>query len=192
MSNDLLTAKQTAFATEYLLDHNATQAAIRAGYSAKTAEVQGPRLLGNVRVALAIQAGQAVRSERTRISADAVLNELSKIGYANMLDYICVNSEGTAGIDLSNLTREQAAAITELTSEDTYDAKGNLTRRNKIKLADKRAALVDIGRHLGLFKDRVEITGKDGGAVQVEAVRQRITDRLNRIVGLLPAPDVPA
>ena len=188
---EALTARQAAFAAEYLLDLNAVQAAIRAGYSPTTATAMSHRLLANVGVQKTIQAGQAARSERTRISADAVLTELAKLGYANMMDYITVSGDGTAGIDLSKLTREQAAAITELTSEDTYDKEGNLTRRNKIKLADKRAALVDIGRHLGLFRDRVEITGKDGGAIEVEAVRQRITDRLTRIAGALPAPDVP-
>lgn len=70
-----LTPKQAAFVAEYLIDLNATQAAIRAGYSAKTADVQGPRLLGNVRIAAALAAAQTKRTERTEITQDWVLQK---------------------------------------------------------------------------------------------------------------------
>ena len=176
-----LTDKQQAFVREYLVDLNATQAAIRAGYSPKTANKVGPKLLVNVGVQISIQGEQESRSKRTLITADSVLRELGKLGFANMLDYITINGDGLAAIDLGRLTREQAAAITELTTEDTYDKEGNLTRRNKIKLADKRAALVDIGRHLGMFKEKLEISGPDGGAVQLEAIRERIVGRVARL-----------
>ncbi len=68
-----MTPRQTRFVQEYLLDPNATQAAIRAGYSAHTADVQGSRLLSNVKVAAAIQAGQTVLSERLEVTADRVV-----------------------------------------------------------------------------------------------------------------------
>ncbi len=71
-----LTAKQQRFVEEYLVDLNATQASIRAGYSAKTAEQQGPRLLGNVGVAAAIKAAQEERSQRTKVTQDWVLDRL--------------------------------------------------------------------------------------------------------------------
>ena len=148
-----LTAKQAEFVRQYLVDLNGTQAAIRAGYAPGSASVQGARLLAIAKVQAAVTTAQTARSARTEITADAVVRELAKLGFANMLDYITVGDGGTAGIDLSALTREQAAAIIELTTEDTYDKEGNLTRRNKIKLADKRAALVDLGKHLGVFKD---------------------------------------
>lgn len=150
-----LNPKQDAFVAEYLVDLNGKQAAIRAGYSPKGAEVTASKLLRVPKVKIAVQEAQKTRSQRVQISQDAVLNELAKIGFANMIDYITISGDGTAGIDLSKLTREQAAAIVELTSEDTYDKEGNLTRRNKIKLADKRGALGDIGKHLGLFKDGI-------------------------------------
>lgn len=70
-----LTPKQQRFVDEYLVDLNATQAAIRSGYSAKTADVQGPRLLGNVKVAAALAEAKTARSERTRISSDWVLEQ---------------------------------------------------------------------------------------------------------------------
>lgn len=78
------TAKQRAFVREYLIDLNATQAAIRAGYSASTANEQGSRLLANVSVKGVIEAAMDLRAERTDITADRVLRELAKIGFADI------------------------------------------------------------------------------------------------------------
>ncbi len=154
---DKLRPKQEHFAEEFLIDLNATQAAIRAGYSKRTARSQGQRLLTNVDIAKAIYAAMARRSERTEIEADAVIRELAKIGFANMLDYITIGKDGDPYVDLSKLTREQAAAIGEVTVEDFTDGRGEDARdvrRVKFKLADKRGALVDLGRHFGLFTDK--------------------------------------
>lgn len=74
--------KQATFVREYLVDLNATQAAIRAGYSAKTAEQQGPRLLGHVEVAAAIKAGMAARAARLDLKADDVLTDIARIAKA--------------------------------------------------------------------------------------------------------------
>lgn len=74
-----LTPKQERFVSEYLLDLNATQAAIRAGYSERTANEQGARLLAKVSVAAAIAEAQAARSERTKIDADYVLRQAVKL-----------------------------------------------------------------------------------------------------------------
>lgn len=71
-----MTPKQKTFVDEYLLDLNATRAAIRAGYSPRTAEQQGYRLLRNVQVANAVKAAQAARADRTRKHSDWVLNQL--------------------------------------------------------------------------------------------------------------------
>lgn len=164
-----LTPKQERFVAEYLIDLNATQAAVRAGYSAKSAAEQACRLLINVKVAKAIEAAQAARAVRTEITQDMVLKELAKLGFANMQDYMQVTSGGEPYADLSALTRDQAAAITEFTVEDFTEGRGEDTRdvrRVKFKLADKRAALVDIGKHLGMFKDKVELSGAGGGPVE--------------------------
>lgn len=82
-----LTAKQERFVEEYLVDLNATQAAIRAGYSAKNADKIGPELLGKTRVSEAVQAAMAKRSQRVGITQDKVLDELAKIGTAEAHDY---------------------------------------------------------------------------------------------------------
>lgn len=152
--------RQRRFVAEYLIDLNATQAAIRAGYSAKTAVVQGPRLLGNVGVQSALQRAMEDRAKRTDITADRVLRELAKLGFSNMQDYVRLTPGGDPAIDLSGIDRDQFAAVQEVTVEDFTDGRGDDARdvrRVKIKLADKRAALVDIGRHLGMFVDKSEV-----------------------------------
>ncbi|MEE9382869.1 MAG: terminase small subunit [Nannocystaceae bacterium] len=143
-----LTPKQAAFVKEYLVDLNATQAAIRAGYSEKTAQPHSARLVSKVIVSEAIAEGLKARSERVEITADQVLRELVKLGFSNMEDFASVNEKGMAALDLSNIDRDQFAAVTELTT----DTIGELTTRTKIKLADKRANLELIGKHLGMFK----------------------------------------
>lgn len=78
-----MTRKQDRFVKEYLIDLNATQAAIRAGYSPKTANEQGARLLANVSVQEAIAKAMAERSKRTGISQDRVIQELARIAFVN-------------------------------------------------------------------------------------------------------------
>lgn len=171
-----LTSKQRRFVEEYLIDLNATQAAIRAGYSTNRASEIGYQLLQKTTVQAAIEAGQAERSRRTEITQDMVLKELAKIGFSDIRKVIrwghttvrkTINAEGEeveepyhgiALIDSSEIDDETAAAIAEV-----FEGREGL----KVKLHDKKGALVDIGRHLGMFKERVEHTGKDGGPVEM-------------------------
>lgn len=152
-----LNARQTAFVEEYLVDMNATQAAIRAGYSERTAAQTASRLLRNVKVQAATQAAKEARTERTKITQDAVIEELAKIGFANMADYMKVGKDGDPYLDFSKLTRDQSAALVEVSVEDFVDGRGEdarEVRRVKFKLGDKRRSLVDIGKHLGMFSTR--------------------------------------
>jgi phage terminase small subunit len=154
-----LTPKQERFVAEYLIDLNATQAAIRAGYAAKDANVQGSRLLANVSIAALIAKRKKGQADKLQITADRVLQELALIGFANMGDYMRVGVDGDPHLDFSALSRDQTAALTEVTVEDFKDGRGEDARdvrRVKFKLSDKRAALVDLGRHLKLFTDVVE------------------------------------
>jgi phage terminase small subunit len=181
-----LTSKQTRFVAEYLTDLNATQAAIRAGYSAKTAQEQGSRLLSNVMVAAAIEVAQEARAQRTEITADRVLTELAKLGFANMADYMRASPGGDPYLDFSELTRDQAAALQEITVEDFKDGRGDEARdvrRVKFKLADKQAALVALGRHLGIFVDKHEHTGAGGGPIETSALTPE--ERARRAVALV-------
>lgn len=160
-----LTPKQRQFCDEYLIDKNATQAAIRAGYSVKTAGEQGSRLLANHKVRAYLAKKTETAAQKLGITHEKVLGELAKLSFSNMQDFIRTTSDGDAYIDLSELTRDQAAALTEVQVDDYVDGRGDDARdvkRIKIKLADKRAALVDLGKHLGLFVEKLEVTGKDG------------------------------
>jgi phage terminase small subunit len=128
-------------------------------------------LLGNAKVSARIAELKGIAAQASTIEATRVLHELAKLAFANMADYMRVGPDGDPVLDFSKLTRDQAAALVEVTVEDFLDGRGEnarQVRRVKFKLADKRAALVDLGKHLGLFKDRVEHTGKDGGPVEVK------------------------
>lgn len=156
-----LTAKQQRFVDEYLIDLNATQAAIRAGYSKKTASSQGERLLRNVEVRRYLQAQRQDLQGRTKITQEMVLRELAKIGFSDIRKVVrwgetmvrmadaddegaedMVPYHGLALIDSTEIDDDTAAAIAEVSQ-----GRDGL----KVKLHDKKGALVDIGRHLGMF-----------------------------------------
>lgn len=158
--------KQAAFVAEYLIDLNATQAAIRAGYSAKAAKVTGHRLLTNANVAAAIQKQMDERSKRTGITADRVLEELAKVGFANAADYFEWGPGGITVRDQGDLTPEQTAVVAEVSQ--TITKEGGTIR---VKLHDKLGALEKIGRHLKMFTDRHEHTGADGTPLTVQVLR---------------------
>jgi phage terminase small subunit len=130
----MLTPKQSRFVEEYLVDLNGKQAAIRAGYSAKAAEVQASRLLRNVKVQQALQAAMQAQSRRSEVRADRVVAELAKIGFANMRDYWPKKGET---LDLHRLDRDRAAAVAELSIDEVVDKAGRLHRRIRLKLHDK-------------------------------------------------------
>lgn len=166
-----MTPKQERFVREYLVDLNATRAAIRSGYSRKTANEQGSRLLTNVSVAAAVAEGQRKHGAKVGVTVSRIVDELAKIGFSNMQDYMRAGAGGDPVLDFSALSRDQAAALTEVTVEDFKDGRGEDARdvrRVKFKLADKRAALVDLGKHLGMFREVFEHTGKGGGPIQTE------------------------
>lgn len=150
-----LTPKQNRFCEEYVVDFNGTQSVIRAGYSKKTAKEQASRLLTFANIQAKIKELTEAQSKRTEIRADQVMKELALIGFSNMLDYVEIEN-GVAYTDLSKLTREQAAAIQEIVTEE-----GEAGRRVKIKLTDKIRALTKMGEHLGMFIERSEV-GKPG------------------------------
>ncbi|MEF2146661.1 MAG: terminase small subunit [Desulfovibrionaceae bacterium] len=148
-----LTPKQAAFVAEYLIDLNATQAAIRAGYSARTAGSQGERLLKKVEIQIALAEAQQKRAERTEISQDRVLLEYSKLAFHNPQDFY--DDKGNL-IEVHKLPRDVAAAITSM--EVSVDAEGK-SKLQKIKLADKKGALDSVARHLGMFNDSLNLNG---------------------------------
>lgn len=154
-----LTPKQAAFVEEYLVDLNATQAAVRAGFSARTAEQQGYRLLRNIQVAAAIAERKAKRIERLEITQDRVLAELGKIGFSDVRK---VFTGGGSLRRIEDLDDETAGALSSIEvvrrrvpgSDRDQPEYEDVT---KIRLWDKRAALVDLGKHLGMFKEEISM-----------------------------------
>lgn len=170
-----LTDKQERFAEEYLVDLNVTAAAIRAGYTARSAGQTGHKLMKNDQIAALIQAGRERISTTVEVTQDAIAAELALLGFSNMLDYITIGKDGDAYVDLSNLTREQAAAIASVEVEDWVEGRNGDARdvrKVRFKIADKRGALMELAKLLGFVKTRHEVTGKDGGPLLVGPVTE--------------------
>lgn len=164
MPKDKLNPKQKAFCEEYLIDLNGTQSAVRAGYSKKTANEQASQLLAKLNIQEYVQELMDARSKRTEITADAVLQELAKMGFSNMEDYtkLC---EGVLTADFTDVNRDQMAAVQEFTVDRRLEKVGDNTEtieKFKFKLADKRASLDLLGKNLKLFTDRVEHSIPEG------------------------------
>lgn len=158
-----LTPKQRKFVAEYLVDMNATRAAIRAGYSAKTADRIGPELLGKTCVREAVEAAQKRREKRTEITQDRVLHELARVAFGNSR---AVMSWGPGGLVLRNsaeLTEDEAALVSEVRETTTKDG-GSMA----LKTHDKMKALELLGKHLGMFDKKPEDqSGDDDSGVLV-------------------------
>lgn len=178
-----LTRNQKIFCDEYLIDLNATRAYKAAYKNVKkdeTAAAAGARLLRNVKVKNYIDEKMKEREKRTEITQDKVLKELAKIGFANVADYVkvvekeyeenVIDDEGniidtqiktykTVDMELTdNLTEDQQKVISEIKE----------TRNGiEVKLNDKVKALELIGRHLGMFTDKVEHSGIVGSEVTI-------------------------
>ena len=146
-----MTKKQKRFIEEYLIDLNATQAAIRAGYSTDTANEQGCRMLANVSIRSQIDKAIAERSKRTGVNADRVIMELAKIAFVNATEVI---DPKTATIKADALPEDTAAI--QSVKVKTFGEDG---LEREIKMADKLKALELLGKHLGMFKDKVELSG---------------------------------
>lgn len=158
-----LTPKQDQFITEFLLDSNGTQAAIRAGYSPRTARSQAARLLAKANVQDALAARRAAVTQpildRYAITRDRTLREMALLSYSNMADYVGEDGELRP---IGELTRDQAAAISEYTTTDVIVTRGEhstvVSRRTKLKLSGKREALESLAKLSGQFKDGEEET----------------------------------
>lgn len=148
---DNLTVKQRMFVEEYLIDLNATQAAIRAGYSAKTADQQGSRMLANVKVQQAIAERMAVRSKRTGVNQDRVVLELAKIAFVRMTDV--VDSNGRIKQDASE---DDLSCIESIKYKESDNEYGGSVER-EVKVASKLKALELLGKHLGMWNDKLDV-----------------------------------
>lgn len=152
-----MTNKQERFCEEYLIDLNATQAAVRAGYSAKTANEQGAQLLANLSVRARIDAALAEQSKRTGVTADRVVRELARVAFANSQDVVNYD-DATVKPDAA---RDDTAAVASVRVK-TIPTKDGPGVEREVKLHDKLKALELLGRRLGLFTDNVNLNGDVG------------------------------
>lgn len=156
-----MTEKQKRFVEEYLIDLNATQAAIRAGYSVKNADKIGSELLGKTGVQKAVSEAIAERSRRTGVNQDRVIRELARIAFSNFSDIV---DPDTARIR-TDATEDDLACIQSIKIKPN-----EFGTEREVRLFDKRAALVDLGKHLGMWnKDAAGDTGEDGVTIVNDA-----------------------
>ena len=147
-----LTTKQKCFIEEYLLDLNATQAAIRAGYSARNADKISSELMGKTRVSEAIKEKMAERSRRTGINQDRVIQELARVAFVNPQNVI----DTETGKIKPGASEDDLACIQSVKVKKTETARTTTIER-EVKLADKMKALELLGKHLGMYTDKIDI-----------------------------------
>ena len=165
-----MTEKQKIFADEYLIDLNATRA-YRVAYPSvkkeEAAAVNGSKLLRNTKVAAYIQERMQERQKRTEITQDRVLQELAAIAFAKATDYAEIKNECVRIKDTDTLDEQQIRAIAGI-KEGKYGI--------ELKLNDKEKALELLGRHLGMFKDKLEVSG-------LEEEKKKLGDILEQLRG---------
>ena len=163
-----MTEKQKRFADEYLIDLNATRA-YRVAYPSvkkdETARANSSRMLTNANVAKYITERMEERQKRTEITQDRVLKELAVIAFAKATDYAEVKDGQVIIKDTEELNEQQARAIAGI-KEGKFGV--------EVKLNDKEKALELLGRHLGMFKDKVEVSGLDEEKKKLEDILQQI------------------
>lgn len=152
-----LTAKQKRFIEEYLFDLNATQAAIRAGYSVDSAYSIGNENLKKPEIKSSIDKAIAERSRRTGINTDRVLRELGKIAFINPADVINLDNATVK----EEATREDTACIQSIKIKTIPTEDGDITER-EIKTYDKLKALELCGKHLGMWTERIDLNASMG------------------------------
>ena len=165
-----MTENQKIFADEYLIDLNATRAYRKAYPSVKkdeTAAQAGSRMLRNVKVAEYIAERMQARQERTEITQDRVLEELAAIAFARATDYAEVKDDQVFIKDTAGLSENQIKAIAGI-----KQGKFGI----EVKLNDKEKALELLGRHLGMFKERVEVSG-------LEEEKTKLSDLIRQMRG---------
>ena len=155
MDNEL-TEKQKRFVEEYLVDLNATQAAIRAGYSQDTACEQGSRLLANAKVQAVVAERRKAIANKIEVTQERVAQELAKLAFLDIRK--AFDAEGNLK-PIADLDDETAAALAGIEIEVTKLKDQPIVKTHKIKLSDKKGALDSLARHLGMFKDKVEHSG---------------------------------
>ncbi len=158
-----LTKKNEAFCDEYLIDLNATQAAIRAGYSVESAGSIGSELLQKPEIRARIDKAMAERSRRTGINADRVLRELARVAFVDPSQVIDLNTAEVKPDAIKDDLAAIAGMKVKYVPHKDFDEDGEpiieQAIEREVRLADKLKALELCGKHLGMFADKVKLDG---------------------------------
>lgn len=150
---------------------NATQAAVQAGFSAKTADQQGSRLLKDVKVQAELEARRQKLRERFQLTTENVLQEVARISFFDPRSLL--DSKGNLR-NINDLDEDTARAIASVEVTEEFSGRGESRQSigftKKVRVFDKNAALDKAMKHLGLLKSTVELTGPNGGPVQMQQV----------------------
>lgn len=195
---DKLRPKQERFCLEYVKDLNGTQAAIRAGYAANSANEQSARMLAKDSIKSRVEELKAKQLKRLEFDADTVLRELLALATADVTQ--AYDDMGKLK-PLSEIPENVRKAIAHLEVVELFDGSGDQKHAyglaSKVRFHGKDKPLELLGKHLALFVDRTVLTGKDGGPIQMEHkdVTQQSTDELKKraleLFAVLDAKDKP-
>lgn len=171
-----LTPKQRRFAEEYVVDLNATAAAIRAGYAKSGARTEGARLLANAGVNRLIDKFRAERSERTKIDADWLLSRLADEATADVSDLYDDNGNLRPAKDWPKIWRMGLVAGLDVEEIEVDGVKMSTVR--KIKVSDRVRRLELIGKHIGVqaFQENVKVSGLEGLADRLARASKRLEE----------------
>lgn len=174
-----LTIQQKLFCEEYLVDFNATQAAIRANYSEKTAYSQGNRLLKHVEARKYINKILEERSKTVMVSAEFVVRELLKVATADLSEAFDENGKLKP---IHEIPKNVRMAIASIETDEIFDGFGEdrhkIGETKKIKFWNKMQSLDLLGKHLKMFTEKVEHSGDPDRPIIVEDRKQRMRDLL--------------
>ncbi len=164
---ETLTDRQRAFCEEYLIDLNGKAAAVRAGYSEKTARVIAQDNLGKPAIVAYLQTLMQARAERTQITADRVITEVARLGFSDVRKLFDANG---ALLPIDKWPDDVTAAVASVEVDELFEGYGEnriqVGHTKKVKLWDKPRALEMLGKHLRLFVERIEASGPNGGPIQ--------------------------
>lgn len=168
-----LTPRQERFAEEFIVDRNNTAAAKRAGYSERTAESQGSRLLKNVKVAARVAELTLAQTERLEFTADDILRESKNLALTHMGAFI--DEDGFVVANLKDLPESALACIQSVEQTTTIDPSGNTVIKQRLKLYDRLKALQVAGQHVDIraFAQQHEH--------QVSSAGMQLSERLDEI-----------
>ena len=145
-----ITPQQELFVRQYVLDLNATKAVLRSGYAKKNARQQGSYLLSKPDIQAAIKARLERRFEKVDIKTDEVLRQIRRLAFANLEGVIEIRNGRTYIADTTSLTKDQMACISEI--KETAEG-------IQVKLISREKMIELLGRHMGMFMDKLEHSG---------------------------------